>query len=251
MKQKNYNTIIRANFYYCIPRIVIKYFQELSQRYFVVTLEIVVIIVCAKSLQSCPTLCDPMDCSLTASSVHRISRQEYWNGLPYPPPGDLLGPEIEPASLMSPALAGGFSTTSINWESERKLKVPQSCPTLRPHVLYSPWNSLGQDSGVGSLSLLQGIFPTQGSNPGLPHCRQILYQLNHKGSPRIQESVAFQPRNRTGVSCIAGRFFTNWVIRESTWEACCYYYVNFIISYDPFSHNIDISLLFINTHSRL
>ena len=48
--------------------------------------------------------------------------------------------------------------------------------------LYSPWNSLGQNTGVGSLSLLQGIFPTQGSNPSLLHCRQILYQLSQKGS---------------------------------------------------------------------
>jgi len=46
----------------------------------------------------------------------------------------------------------------------------------------SPWNSPGQNTGVGSCSLLQRIFPTQGSNPGLPHCRQILYQLSHQGS---------------------------------------------------------------------
>ena len=46
---------------------------------------------------------------------------------------------------------------------------------------------LGRSPGVGTLSLLQGIFPTQGSNPGLLHCKQILYQLNHKGSPRILE----------------------------------------------------------------
>ena len=72
-------------------------------------------------------------------------------------------------------------------------------------------NSPGQNTGVGSLSLLQGIFPTQGSNPGLPHCRWILYQLSHKGSPRILEWVAYpfssgssQPRNQTRVSCIAG-----------------------------------------------
>ena len=51
------------------------------------------------------------------------------------------------------------------------------------HGLYSPWNSPGQNPGVDSLSLLQGIFPIQGSNPGLPHCRRILYQLSHKGSP--------------------------------------------------------------------
>ena len=94
--------------------------------------------------------------------------------------------------------------------------------SLWPHGLYSLWNSPGQNTGVGSLSLLQGIFPTQGSNPGLPHCRWILYQLSHKGSPRILEWVAYpfssrssQPRNWTGVSCTAGRFFTNWAIRET------------------------------------
>ena len=68
--------------------------------------------------------------------------------------------------------------------------------------------------------LFQGIFPTQGSNPGLPHCRQILYQLSHQGSPRILECLAYLfssgsswPRNWTRVSCIAGRFFTNWALR--------------------------------------
>ena len=49
--------------------------------------------------------------------------------------------------------------------------------------LYSPWNSPGQNTRVASLSLLQEIFPTQGSNSGLLHCRQIVYQLSHKGSP--------------------------------------------------------------------
>ena len=52
--------------------------------------------------------------------------------------------------------------------------------SLRPHGLNSPGNSPGQNTGVGSLSLLQGIFPTQGSDPGLLHGRQILYQLSHK-----------------------------------------------------------------------
>ena len=56
--------------------------------------------------------------------------------------------------------------------------------SLQPHELYSPWNSPGQNTGVGSLSLLQVIFPTQGSNPGHSHCRQILYQLTHQGSPK-------------------------------------------------------------------
>ena len=53
----------------------------------------------------------------------------------------------------------------------------------------SPWNSLGQNTGVGSLSLLQGIFPTQGLTSGLPHCRRILYQLSHQGSPYIMKNA--------------------------------------------------------------
>ena len=98
-----------------------------------------------------------------------------------------------------------------------------------PFGLYSLWNSLGQNTGVGSsLSLLQGILPSQGSNPGLLHCRRILYQLSHRGSPRILEWVAYPfsrgsswPRNRTRVSCIArwilyqlscqGGPYTGWV----------------------------------------
>ena len=63
--------------------------------------------------------------------------------------------------------------------------------SLRTRGLYSPWNSPGYNTREGSLSLLQGIFPSQGSNPGLPHCRQILSQLSHKGSPRILEWVAY------------------------------------------------------------
>ena len=63
--------------------------------------------------------------------------------------------------------------------------------SLRPHGLYSPWNYPGQNTGVGSCSVLQESFPTQRSNPGLPHCRWILYQLSHDGSPRILEWVAY------------------------------------------------------------
>ena len=56
--------------------------------------------------------------------------------------------------------------------------------SLLPHRLYSPWNSPGQNTGVDTLSLLQGIFPTQESNRGLLNCRRILYQLSCEGSPR-------------------------------------------------------------------
>ena len=104
--------------------------------------------------QSCPTLCDPRDCSQSSSSVHR--------------------------------------------------------------------DSPGKNTGVDCHVLLQGIFPTQGSNPGLLHCRQILYSLNHQGSPWILEWVASPfsrgsswPRNRTRVSCIAVGFFTSWATREA------------------------------------
>ena len=97
--------------------------------------------------------------------------------------------------------------------------------------IYSPWNSPGQNTRGGSLSPLQGIFPTQGSNPDLPHCRQILYQLSHKESPWILEWVAYpfsskssQPRNRTRVSCIVGGFFPNWAIR---WA---------LFNYNPFKY---------------
>ena len=90
------------------------------------------------AVQSCLTLCDPVDCSLPGSSVH-----------------------------------GTFPL---------------------------------KNTGVGCHFLLQGLFPTQGSNPGLPHCRQILYQLSHNRSPRILEWVAYpfssrssQPRNWTSL----------------------------------------------------
>ena len=96
--------------------------------------------------------------------------------------------------------------------------------SLRLHRLYSPWNSPGQNTGVGSLSLHQRIFPTQGSNPGLPPCRPVLYRLSHQGSHTGVGSLSLfsgssWPRIRTGVSCIAGGFFTNWAIREALIQA--------------------------------
>ena len=122
------------------------------------------------------------------------------------------------APLMAPTSAHVSSVSgSVGSESERSSVVSDS---LRPHRLYSPWSSPGQNTRMDSLSLLQGIFPTQGSNPGLLHWGQILYQLSHKGSPRILEWVTYpfssgssQPKNWTRVYCIAGRFFTNWAIR--------------------------------------
>ena len=79
----------------------------------------------------------------------------------------------------------GFSTFWLFWITKVKSES-KSCSvvseSLRPHGLYSPLTSPGQNTGVGSLSLLQGIFPTQGQNAGLLHCRRILYQLCYQGS---------------------------------------------------------------------
>ena len=88
------------------------------------------------------------------------------------------------------------------------MKVAQLCPTFCDLELSTP-----ERFEVGGHSLLQGIFQTQGLNPGLWHYRWILYQLSYQGSPRILECIAYsfsrgssQPRNQTGLSCIAGRF---------------------------------------------
>ena len=131
--------------------------------------------------------------------------------------------------------------------------VAQSCLTLFDPMDCSPpgssvhEDSPGKNTRVGCHALLQGIFPTQGSNPGLLHCRRILYCLSHQGSPwkvKVSQSTltfcdpmfytehgilqarilgwvvypfssrSSQLRNRTGVSCIVGGVFTNWAIRE-------------------------------------
>ena len=72
--------------------------------------------VCIQS-QSCPALCDPVDCSPPVPFSVEFSRQEYWSRLPFPSPGDLPNSGIDTSSLASPALAGGFSTTSTTWEA--------------------------------------------------------------------------------------------------------------------------------------
>ena len=72
---------------------------------------------CAKSLQPCPIFATLWTVACQTPVSMGFSRQEYWSGLPCPPPGDLPDLEIEPASLMSPALAGRFFTTSATWEA--------------------------------------------------------------------------------------------------------------------------------------
>ena len=89
--------------------------------------------------------------------------------------GTLEGPKQEMARIMN-----GWNSKRTDCGSESRSVVSNS---LQPQGLHSPWSSPGQNTGVGSLSLLQRIFPTQGSNPGLLHCSWILYQLSHRGSP--------------------------------------------------------------------
>ena len=97
---------------------------------------------------------------------------------------------------------------------EKCCLTTQLCPTLCDPMDCSPpgcsvhGDSPGKNTGVGCHALLQGIFPTQGLNPGVPHCRQILYHLSHQGSPRMLQYIAYPfsggsswPRNQTGVSC--------------------------------------------------
>ena len=79
--------------------------------------------------------------------------------------------------------------TFIESESESYSVLSNS---LQPQGLCSRWNSPGQNTGVGSLSLLQGIFPTQKSNQGLLHCRWILYQLSYQGSLTYYKEIYFK-----------------------------------------------------------
>ena len=130
--------------------------------------------------QSCPTLCNPMNCSTPGLPVpHQLPKftQTHFHWV-----GDIIQPFYPPAFDLSQhqgrrctkywQLADIYIPYLLRW-----VKVAQSYPILRPHGLYSPWNSLGQNAGVGSLSLLQWMLVTQESNWG---------------------------------PCIAGGFFTNW-----------------------------------------
>ena len=186
------------------------------------------------------TLLTPWTVAYQTPLSMEFSKQEYWSGLPFPSPGDLPDPGIEPASRVS----GGFSTPepagklSISFLKYASTWIPntsgpgishkglwsklntmqklilrmdrvenlifqsdvdsyrfccccvvQLCPTLCDPMNCSPpgssvhGDSPGKNTTAGCHAFLQGIFPTQGLNPGLPHCRRILYQLSYPGSP--------------------------------------------------------------------
>ena len=113
----------------------------------------------------------------------------------------------------------------IHWEICSLIQKWKSLSCVRLFAtpwLYSPWNSPGQNTGMCSLSLLQGSSQPRNWTQVSPYYRWILYQLSHKRSPRVLEWVAYlfsngssRPRNWTRVSCVAGGFFTNWAVREA------------------------------------
>ena len=89
-----------------------------------------------------------------------------------------------------------------------------------PHGLYSPWNSPGQNIGVGSCSLLQGIFPTQGSNSGFLHWRGMLYCLSHQGGPMVVLEIPnvnnrCQGKGQRWLACFKTRFDLPYVMENS------------------------------------
>ena len=122
-----------------------------------------------------------------------FSRPEYWSAQPSPSPRDLPNPEMEPR-----------------------------CPTLQADSLPAEPPGKPQNTGVGSQSLLQGIFLTQESNQGLLHCRQILYQLSHQRSPRRKREDSNKIRNERGdvttdsteMRRITGSYHEQWCINK-------------------------------------
>ena len=136
--------------------------------------------VCVLVSQSCLTLCNPMNCSLPDSSVHLILQARILEWVAISSARRCSWPRDQ--TQVSCMCSRFFTIWTIREAHSRQMKVAES-DSLWPHGLYSPRNSPGQTTEVSSHCLLQGIFPTQGLNPGLLHCRWTLNQLSHQGSP--------------------------------------------------------------------
>ena len=136
------------------------------------------------------TLCDPTDCSPPGSSVHGILQARILEWIAF----SFSRGSSQPRDwTWVSCVADRFFTfwaTGKTFNTYVCVLVAYSYLTFQPRglepisLLY-PWNSLGRNTGVGCQSLLQGIFPTQGLNLGLLHCRQILYHQSHQGSPTL------------------------------------------------------------------
>ena len=180
--------------------------------------------VCMWIIQLCPNLSDPMDCV-----AHQAPLSMEFSG---------KGTGVGCHSLLEGIFLTQWSNLSLlHWQADSLPSEPpgkpesesESCSvvsnSVRPNGLHGQWNSPGQNTGLGNLFLLQGIFLSQDSNQCLLHCRWILYQRNYQGILKawVQDtgvgSLSFsrgssQPRDWTQLSHIAGGFFTSWV----TWE---------------------------------
>ena len=139
----------------------------------------------AKSFQSCPALCDPVDCSLPSSCVHGIlqARILEWVALPFS--RDHPDPRIEPESLMSPALAGGFFTASVTWEAQHSHLVVQLLSCIWPFA--TPWTAACQASLFFTIFNI-GICrePARESPPMTRSCGRVLVgkaSQNSRGAP--------------------------------------------------------------------
>ena len=84
---------------------------------------------------------------------------------------------------------------------------------LQPTVLLCPWDSPGKNTGMGCHSLLQKIFPTQESNPGLLHCRQMLYRLSHQGSPSMKERFGQNTHTHTTSDLVSSSVSSNTLMQ--------------------------------------
>ena len=180
-----------------------------------------------------PTRYDPMGCSLPGSSVHEISQARILGWVVI---SSSSGPSWSRDRAHVFCLGKGIlyhwttREAPVLWLSYAVLSRSVVSNSLWPMACSLPGSSVHGDSPgkniwVGFRALLQGIFPNQGSNPDLPCCRWILYSLSHQGILWMLEWVAYpfsrassQPRNQTGVSCTAGRFFTSWATREAVLE---------------------------------
>ena len=187
----------------------------------------------AKSLQSCPILRDPMDCSLPCSSAHGIlqARILEWGAIAFSSYRATFTLSWF-VVLISILKTWNFNNlyvpilnikTSIHLLSQlclhdqslwKTVKVAQLCSILWDSMDYAVHGIL-QARILEEVAFFFSRRSSQPRNPGLPHWGQILYQQSYKGSPTILEWVAYpfsressQPRNQTGVSCTAGGFFT-------------------------------------------
>ena len=157
-------------------------------------------IVVVQSLSHVQLFATPRTVAHQTSLSMGFPRWWYWSGLLFLSPGDLPHPGIKLVSLCLlhyRRILYHWATRDAQWVALKEILAAQSCPTLCDPVDCSlPGTSVhgdspGKSTGMGCHALLQGIFPAQWLNPGLLHCRQILYHLSHQGSPRILKWVAY------------------------------------------------------------